>query len=207
MIAVPTASLSRSADGTAFSEQFQDVYHSAHGGLAQSRHVFLAGNALPRRWQGRESFVILETGFGLGLNFLAAWHAWREDAARPRRLHFVSIESTPLPAAELADALAPFAELAPLARALCRAWPPPLAGFHRIHFDAGNVILTLVLGEARTALPQLVAQVDAFFLDGFSPAKNPGIWSPEVVRELARVAGPGATLATWTVAGGVRAAL
>lgn len=207
MIVVPTATLSRTADGTAFSDEFRDVYHSAHGGLAQSRHVFLAGNALPERWRQRESFVILETGFGLGLNFLAAWHAWRADPARPRRLHFLSVESTPLAAAELAQALAPFEELAPLSRALCRAWPPPLAGFHRIHFDAGNVILTLMLGPATTALPQLVASVDAFFLDGFSPARNPGIWSPEVVRELARVAAPGATLATWTVAGGVRAAL
>ena len=207
MIAVPTATLSRTPDGTAFSEEFRDVYHSTHGGLAQSRHVFLAGNGLPQRWRGREHFVILETGFGLGLNFLTAWHAWREDPARPRRLHFLSVEGTPLAADELAQALAPFEELAPLARALRRAWPPPVAGFHRIHFDAGNVILTLMLGPAATALPQLVARVDAFFLDGFSPARNPGIWSPEVVRELARVAAPGATLATWTVAGGVRAAL
>ena len=207
MIAVPTATLARSGDGTAFSDEFQDVYHSAHGGLAQSRHVFLAGNGLPERWRGRDAFVIVETGFGLGLNFLAAWHAWRDDAGRPRRLHFISVESRPLDAKDLAAGLAPFAELAPLARALCSAWPPPLAGFHRIHFEGGDVILTLALGEASVVLPQLVASVDAFFLDGFSPAKNPGIWSPDVVRELARVAAPGATLATWTVAGGVRAAL
>jgi len=207
MIAVPTASLARSGDGTAFSEEFQDVYHSAHGGLAQSRHVFIAGNGLPERWRGRDAFVILETGFGLGLNFLATWHEWRADPARPRRLHFVSVESRPLDAKDLAAALAPFAELAPLARALTGAWPPPLAGFHRMHFDGGDVILTLLLGEAHAVLPQLVASVDAFFLDGFAPARNPGIWSPEVVRELARVAAPGATLATWTVAGGVRTAL
>ena len=207
MIAVPTASLARSGDGTAFSDEFHDVYHSTHGGLAQSRHVFLAGNSLPQRWQGRDAFVILETGFGLGLNFLAAWDAWRADAARPARLHFISVESRPLDARDLENALAPFTALEPLSRALRVAWPPPLAGFHRIHFDGGNVILTLIFGDAAAALPQLAASVDAFFLDGFSPAKNPGIWSPEVVRELARVAAPGATLATWTVAGGVRAAL
>jgi len=207
MIAVPTASLARSGDGTAFSDEFQDVYHSSHGGLAQSRQVFLAGNRLPERWRGRDAFVILETGFGLGLNFLAAWDAWRADAARPSRLHFISVESRPLNEKDLADALARFEELAPLARALRTAWPPPLGGFHRLHFDGGNVILTLLFGEAASVLPQLVGCVDAFFLDGFSPAKNPGIWSPEVVRELARVAAPGATLATWTVAGGVRAAL
>ena len=207
MIAVPTASLARSGDGTAFSDEFQDVYHSAHGGLAQSRYVFLAGNGLPERWRARDAFVILETGFGLGLNFLASWDAWRADPARPQRLHFISVESRPLDARDLAAALASFPELEPLARALCAAWPPPLAGFHRIHFDAGNVILTLLFGDAHALLPQLIAAVDAFFLDGFSPAKNPGIWSPEIVRELARVAAPDATLATWTVAGGVRTAL
>jgi tRNA 5-methylaminomethyl-2-thiouridine biosynthesis bifunctional protein len=207
MIAVPTATLAKSSDGTAFSDEFQDVYHSTHGGLAQSRHVFLAGNGLPERWRGRDAFSILETGFGLGLNFLAAWEAWRADPARPRMLHFVSVEGRPLAAKDLAAALAPFGELAPFARALLAAWPPPLAGFHRMHFDAGRVVLTLALGDAAEALPQLVGSIDAFFLDGFAPARNPGIWSPPVIRELARVAAPAATLATWTVAGGVRAAL
>src|SRR3954469_537821 len=116
MISLPTATLARSGDGTAFSDEFQDVYHSTQGGLAQSRHVFLAGNGLPERWRGRDAFVILETGFGLGLNFLAAWDAWRADAARPVRLHFISVESRPLEAADLSSALAPFVELAPLAR-------------------------------------------------------------------------------------------
>lgn len=169
--------------------------------------MFLGGNGLPQRWQGRDRFVIVETGFGLGLNFLAAWDAWRADPARPGRLHFVSVESRPFDRGDLAAALAPFEELAPLSQALAAAWPPPLAGFHRLHFDGGNLILTLLLGEARDLLPQLEARADAFFLDGFSPARNPGIWSPEVVRELARLATPGATVATWTVAGGVRAAL
>jgi tRNA 5-methylaminomethyl-2-thiouridine biosynthesis bifunctional protein len=207
MVTVPTARLERSADGTPFSPEFQDVYHSSHGGLQQARHVFLRGNDLPARWQGRDSFVIVETGFGLGVNFLAAWEAWRADPSRSRRLHFVSVESHPFTREDLAAALEPFAEIEALASALVIAWPPPLAGFHRAHFDGGNVILTLLFGEARAMLPQLVAQGDAFFLDGFSPARNPGMWSPEVVREIARLAAPGATLATWTVAGGVRTAL
>ena len=207
MVTVPTARLERSADGTPFSPEFQDVYHSSHGGLQQARHVFLRGNDLPERWQGRDSFVIVETGFGLGVNFLAAWQSWRADPSRSRRLHFVSVESHPFTREDLAAALEPFAEIEALASALVIAWPPPLAGFHRMHFDGGNVILTLLFGEARAMLPQLVAQGDAFFLDGFSPARNPGIWSSEVVREIARLAAPGATLATWTVAGGVRTAL
>src|SRR5258708_15331532 len=205
--AVRTARCEVSADGTLVSPEFKDVYHSADGGLAQSRHVFLAANELPARWKARPSFVILETGFGLGLNFLAAWEARRRDGGRSRRLHFVSVESRPFSGADLAAALAPFAELQPLAQALVNLWPPPLAGFHRLHFDGGNVILTLLFGDVREMLPQLVARADAFFLDGFTPARNPGMWSPEVVRELARLAAPGATIATWTVAGGVRTAL
>jgi tRNA 5-methylaminomethyl-2-thiouridine biosynthesis bifunctional protein len=206
-VSLPTASLERAPDGTPFSSEYQDVYHSAQGGLAQARYVFLGGNALPERWRGRDTFVVLETGFGLGLNFLATWDAWRADPARCRRLHFVSVESRPFARQELAQAHAGEHELAPLARQLVDAWPPPVAGFHRLHFEGGNVILTLLLGDARALLPQLEARADALFLDGFAPARNPGIWSPDVVRELARLAAPGATVATWTVAGGVRTAL
>jgi tRNA 5-methylaminomethyl-2-thiouridine biosynthesis bifunctional protein len=206
-LCVVPARLARDAAGVAYSPEFQDVYHSRAGGLAQARHVFLAGNALPGRWRERESFVILETGFGIGLNFLAAWHAWRADPRRPARLHFVSIEKHPFAHADLAAALTPFEELSALAHALLALWPPPLAGYHRLHFDGGGVILTLVFGDARSELPRLVAGADAFFLDGFAPARNPEMWSPEVVREIARLAAPGATLATWTVAGGVRTAL
>src|SRR6478752_9389571 len=136
-VTVPTAQLERAPDGTPWSPEFEDLYHSAQGGLEQARHVFLQGNGLPDRWRGRDAFVILETGFGLGLNFLAAWDAWRADASRPSRLHFISVESRPLDAKDLEAALAPFTSLAPLSRALRAAWPPPLAGFHRIHFDGG----------------------------------------------------------------------
>jgi tRNA 5-methylaminomethyl-2-thiouridine biosynthesis bifunctional protein len=206
-ICVTPARLQRTPDGVPFAPEFQDIYHSASGGLAQARHVFLAGNSLPGRWRGRDAFTILETGFGLGLNFLAAWHALRGDPKGPARLHFVSVERHPFSARDLAEALEPFEELRPLVTALVAIWPPPIAGFHRLQFDGGRVQLTLMAGDARELLPQLEAGADALFLDGFSPARNPEMWSPEVVRELARVAVPGATLATWTVAGGVRAAL
>jgi len=205
-VSLPTAQLDP-RDGAPFSREFDDVYHSASGALAQARHVFLAGNGLPQRWRRRSSFTIVETGFGLGLNFLATWQAWRDDAERPARLHFVSVESTPLAQGDLARALQPFQELAPLAHALGQVYPPPLAGFHRLQFDGGRVALTLLWGEARAVLPQLVARADAFYLDGFSPSRNATAWTPEVMRELARVAAAEATLATWTVAGGVRAAL
>ncbi len=206
-VCVTPARLTRTPEGVPFAPEFQDIYHSADGGLAQARHVFLAGNSLPARWGGRDSFTILETGFGLGLNFLAAWDAFRSDPRAPARLHFVSVERHPFAASDLAEALAPFEELGPLVTGLLAVWPPPLAGFHRLQFEGGRVQLTLICGDARELLPQLEASADAVFLDGFSPARNPEMWSPEVVRELARLASPGATLATWTVAGGVRAAL
>ena len=206
-VTLATASLARDASGTPFSAEYQDVYHSSHGGLQQARHVFLEGNALPERWRERPSFAIVETGFGIGLNFLATWDAWRADPVRSRRLHFVSVENRPFAAPALAEALAPFTPVASLARALVAVWPPALAGFHRLHFDAGRVILTLLFGEAAELLPQLVGRADALYLDGFAPAKNPALWTPAIVRELARIARPGATLATWTVASGVRSAL
>ena len=206
-VCVTPAQLQRTPLGVPFAPGFEDTYYSASGGLAQARQVFLAGNGLPERWRGRDSFTILETGFGLGLNFLAAWDLLRADPQGPARLHFVSVERHPFAARDLAEALAPFEELKPLVTGLLATWPPPIAGFHRLQFDGGRVQLTLMAGDARELLPQLEASADAIFLDGFSPARNPEMWSPEVVRELARVAAPGATLATWTVAGGVRAAL
>ncbi|HET7728530.1 MAG TPA: FAD-dependent 5-carboxymethylaminomethyl-2-thiouridine(34) oxidoreductase MnmC [Usitatibacter sp.] len=206
-VTVPTASLDRTQAGIPYSREFDDQYHSFQGAIEQSRHVFLAGNGLPGRWAGRDTFTVLETGFGLGINFLVTWQAWREDARRPRRLHFVSVESRPLARDDLEACLAPYEPLQPLARALLNVWPPPLAGLHRLHFDGGNVILSLALGEAGGMLPRLSLEADALYLDGFTPKRNPAIWSPETVRELARLARPGATLATWTVAGGVRTAL
>lgn len=162
----------------------------------------LGANALPQRWSGRECFTILATGFDAGAPFLAAWQAHRDDAARPRRLHLLVAEPRPPSREDLRRALKAWPDLAPLAGALQRAWPPPLAGFHRMHFDAGQVILTLLSGPARETLPQLEAKVDAFCLGAGADG-----WTPEVVRELARLAAPGATLGAMTVAQGARAAL
>jgi tRNA 5-methylaminomethyl-2-thiouridine biosynthesis bifunctional protein len=192
-------------DGVPFSEDYGDVYASRDGALGQARHVFLGGNDLPARWRGRGQFVILETGFGLGINFLATLQAWRCDPARPRRLHVVSIELHPVGADALAQA-AP-AELQPLARDLVACWPPPLPGLHRIEFDAGAVLLTLALGDARDLLPQLALGADAIYLDGFAPERNPVMWEPPLLKAVARVARPGATLATYTAARTVRDAL
>lgn len=193
------------ADGHPFSARFGDVYASRDGALGQARHVFLGGNGLPARWQGRGQFVVLETGFGLGTNFLATLQAWRADPQRPRRLHYVSVERHPLRAADLVNA-APD-ELRQLAAELSNRWPLPLPGLHRLHFDDGAVTLTLALGDARALLPQLVLGANAIYLDGFSPELNPELWDAPLLKAVARLARPGATLATYTAARAVRDAL
>ena len=204
---IEPAHLNFALDGTPVSERYGDVYHSAAGGHEQARHVFLAGNGLPQRWRNQDSFSILETGFGLGLNFMATWLAWRNDAQRCHTLEFVSVEKHPFSSADLAIAHAAWPEFAGLSAALCDGWPPLVSGEHRIELDHGRCVLRLVFGDAMEQLPQLDLAVDAIYLDGFSPARNPELWSPEICRALARLAKQGTTLATWSVAGQVRQSL
>jgi tRNA 5-methylaminomethyl-2-thiouridine biosynthesis bifunctional protein len=201
------ARLAFAADGTPYSEAYGDLYHSADGGAAQARHVFLAGNGLPARWAGARRFTILETGFGFGLSFLATWQAWREDPRRCPRLHYVSVEKHPFGAQDLAVLHAAHAEFAPLAEELRSAWPILVPGVHRLEFEDGRVVLTLAFGDAPRLLPQLRLAADAIYLDGFAPAKNPQMWSPEVLKAIARLAAPGASAATWSVAASVREGL
>jgi tRNA 5-methylaminomethyl-2-thiouridine biosynthesis bifunctional protein len=185
---------------------FGDVYHPAVGALEQAQHVFLRGNGLPERWRGRTDFTILETGFGLGNNFLAAWQAWRDDPGRCERLHVVSIELHPPRHEDLARAHAA-SPLQALARPLLQAWPPLAPGLHVLAFEAGRVRLTLALGDATRLLPHLRLQADAVFLDGFAPAHNPALWEPALVKAIARRCAPRATAATWSVARALHAAL
>lgn len=198
------ATPSLTQDGTPFSTHYDDVYHSTEGGLAQAHHVFLGGNGLPEGWRDRRAFTIVETGFGQGLNFLATWAAWRDDPQRCARLDFVSIEKHPFDQAGLGVVHPAQGPLAALAEALRRAWPVPVPGIHRLVFEQGRVTLTLLFGDGLEMLPQLSCAADAFYLDGFSPAKNPDLWQPPVFKQLARVARAGATLATYTAAGVVR---
>ncbi|MCB1906577.1 MAG: bifunctional tRNA (5-methylaminomethyl-2-thiouridine)(34)-methyltransferase MnmD/FAD-dependent 5-carboxymethylaminomethyl-2-thiouridine(34) oxidoreductase MnmC [Rhodocyclaceae bacterium] len=204
---ITPAELSFNGDGTPYSARFDDVYHSAHGALGQASHVFLGGNQLPGRWRHRRSFTVVETGFGTGVNFLACWAAWRADPLRSDRLHFVSTEKHPFAARDLARLHGRFPDLAAQSAVLCRGWPPALPGVHRLHLDDGRVTLTLLFGDATTALARLDCAADALFLDGFSPARNPEMWSPRLCHLLAGVCAPDATLATWSVAAPVRSAL
>jgi tRNA 5-methylaminomethyl-2-thiouridine biosynthesis bifunctional protein len=204
--AVVPAKIIRDADGTPFSSDYGDVYHPAAGALTQARHVFLGGNDLPERWRGRDRFVVLETGFGLGNNFLATWDAWQRDPAACERLQFISVERHP-PTRDQLRTLPRDGALAHLATLLADAWPPLTPNLHRLDLDGGRVQLLLAFGDVAAWLPELVARVDAFYLDGFAPARNPLMWQPRLFKAMARLAAPGATVATWTAARGVRDAL
>ena len=200
------AALSFTADGVPFSDRYDDIYHPRVGASVQARHVFIDGNGLPDRWHGRERFVVLETGFGLGNNFLATWQAWRDDPQRCERLIFISIEAQPLTRNELASAHVRTA-WPELSMELQQAWPPLTADLHAMDFEAGRVRLLLALGDVQAWLPELVASVDAFYLDGFAPARNPRMWDGRVCKALSRLAAPDATLATWSAAHALRADL
>jgi tRNA 5-methylaminomethyl-2-thiouridine biosynthesis bifunctional protein len=200
------ARLRFTAQGVPYSESYDDVYHSAGGALGQARHVFIGGNRVVERWANRSRFVILETGFGTGLNFLATWQAWRRDPQRCARLHFVSIEKHPFALADVKVLYRKYPELRTEAAALEAKWPMLVPGAQRIEFDGGKVVLTLFLAHVKVAR-ELRLAADAFYLDGFAPAKNPDMWSPALMRALARLAAPSATAATWSVAASVRHAL
>jgi tRNA 5-methylaminomethyl-2-thiouridine biosynthesis bifunctional protein len=194
-------------DGTPFSPRFGDIYRTRAGGLEQARHVFLDGCGLPAAWQGQAQWRILETGFGLALNFLAAWQAWRDDPARPRVLHYVAIEGFPATADDLVRSAEPYAELAPLARELAGHWWGMTAGVHRIALDQGQVLLTLCIGDIRAMLRELDFTADSLFLDGFAPDLNPDMWDLPVIKSLARLSRRGTRVASWTSVGEVRRAL
>jgi tRNA U34 5-methylaminomethyl-2-thiouridine-forming methyltransferase MnmC len=187
------------AGGVPVSTRFDDPYFSLDGGLAETGHVFLAGNDLPARF--RDGFHIGELGFGTGLNLLAAWDAWRR-ARMPGRLSYTGFEAFPLAAADLAQALAAFPALVDLARPLLSAWA---AGETRI--DAPDLAARIVIGDARQTLPAWTGRADAWFLDGFAPARNPELWQPELMAEVARHTAPGGSFATYSAAGHVRRAL
>ncbi|MBP5992113.1 MAG: FAD-dependent 5-carboxymethylaminomethyl-2-thiouridine(34) oxidoreductase MnmC [Piscinibacter sp.] len=203
---IVAARIERSPEGLPFAAAFGDVYHPRAGALEQARHVFLAGNGLPERWRGRARFVIAETGFGLGNNFLAAWAAWRDDPQRCERLDFLSVELHPPSAADLV-AWPRDPAVAELAAQLHAQWPPLTHDLHRLSFEGGRVTLQLAFGAAAAWLPEWVARIDAFFLDGFAPDRNPAMWEARLFKSLARLAAPGATTATWSAARAVRDAL
>ncbi|MGI8841275.1 MAG: tRNA (5-methylaminomethyl-2-thiouridine)(34)-methyltransferase MnmD, partial [Caulobacteraceae bacterium] len=191
-------------DGSPRSRAYNDVYFSADGGLAEARAVFLAGCGLPAAWAGRGRFVVAELGFGTGLNIAALLDLWRAAGPPGGRLSIFSVEANPLAADEAARALAPWPELAPIAERLIARWPGRARGFHRVDFPEFAATLDVAVMEAAAALAAWSGAADAWFLDGFAPARNPMMWRKEVLGLVARRSAPGARLATYSVAGHVR---
>ncbi|WP_299620401.1 tRNA (5-methylaminomethyl-2-thiouridine)(34)-methyltransferase MnmD [uncultured Tateyamaria sp.] len=180
------------------STRFDDPYFSLEDGLAETGHVFLAGNGLPDRF--RDGFHVAELGFGTGLNFLATWAAWRATGL-PGSLRFTSFEAFPMAVEDMAAALAAFPTLEPLAAQM-------LAAFELgIDVVLEVAVLHVVPGDARAALPAWAGKADAWFLDGFSPAKNPELWGADLMGQVAAHTEPQGTVATYTAAGFVRRGL
>ena len=201
----PPPALDWSRPSAPASTDFDDIYFSTDGGLEEAETVFLKGCGLPEGWQKHSRFVIGELGFGSGLNFLTAWRMWDKTKTANSRLHFISIEKFPFDAEQLRQALAAWPELENYSAQLIDQWPGRVKGFHRLHF--GDVTLTLIHDDISGALDAVDARVEAWFLDGFTPVKNPDMWSSEVMAKIARLSAPGARLGTFTVAANVRQAL
>lgn len=227
----PTAAINWDANGLPISSQFDDVYFSKNSGIDETRFVFLHHNHLPERWKNLSAgavFTIAETGFGTGLNFLATWQMWREHAPADAALHFISVEKFPLSRSDLERALNLWPELNEIATLLLAQYPPVDArGFHRLNF--GTVQLTLIYADAIAGFSQLLAIenpgpevhrrtcgfseyaqvncIDAWFLDGFAPAKNPDLWTEDLFQLVAKLSRIDSTFATFTAAGIVRRGL
>ena len=223
------AALTWDEQGQPICQRFDDIYFSRSDGLAESNYVFIQNNQLPQRWKALEKygcFTIAETGFGTGLNFVATWQLWNslQDKKNLQTLHFISAEKYPLTRQDISRSLALWPELKPYADSLCEHYPPqPAEDFVRLIFQQGRVILTLYFGDASEGFEQLSAipscselstengsfgdtptQVNAWYLDGFAPAKNPEMWHAKLYQTMAALSGADTSFATFTAAGAVK---
>lgn len=186
-------------DGVPVSVRFDDPFYSLENGWSETRHTFLAGNDLPERFA--TGFHIAELGFGTGLNAVAALHLWRESG-QAGSLRFTSFELEPMGAEDMDRALSRWPELHALAEPIIRARDQG-----SLQVETPDLNLTVVPGDARETVPAWVGQADAWFLDGFAPTKNPALWEPALLMEVARHTRSGGTAATYSAAGHVRTAL
>lgn len=201
-------------DGQPYSARFEDVYFSTSAdnpqqGVLETEYVFLKHNQLAQRWHSlnQPTFTITETGFGTGLNFLCACQLWLRSAPVAARLHFISIEKYPLSLTQLQQAHAIWIDLASISTALRAQYSALTEGIHRFSLFSGRIVLTLHIGDIQSCLPEIQTPVDAWFLDGFSPAKNPEMWQPNLFVHMAHLSHKQTTFATFTSAGMVRRGL
>ena len=181
------------------STRFDDPYYSLDNGLAETQYVFLAGNGLPERF--KNGFQIAELGFGTGLNLLAALKLWR-DSGQTGQMRFTTFELYPLAAADMIRAQAEFPEVADIAAELAPFWEQGATDI-----DLPDLHFRMITGDARQTLPKWADQADAWFLDGFAPAKNPELWEPDLMAEVGQHTAPDGTAATYSAAGAIRRAL
>ena len=186
-------------DATPISRRFDDPYFSLGDGLAETRHVFLSGNTLPARF--KPDFHIAELGFGTGLNMLASWQSWLETGNQGE-LHFTSFEQYPMARSDMASALMAFPNLSDLADQFLLNYQPA-----NLNLTLPGLTFRLITGDANQTLPNWPGTADAWFLDGFSPAKNPELWAAPLMQQVANHTVPNGTFATYTAAGHVRRAL
>jgi tRNA U34 5-methylaminomethyl-2-thiouridine-forming methyltransferase MnmC len=188
-----------------YSRRFDDHYYSKNDGRAECRHVFLAGNGLPERWRDKATFRIGELGFGTGLNMLESWRIWRETREPGQRLELLSFEAYPLARDAMARALARWPELSAETGECLRQWPekPENETTIRVALDPATD-LTVLIGEASERIGVIAEPRDAWYLDGFAPARNPAMWSAELMQAVHDATRPGGTFATYTAAGWVR---
>ncbi|XDD49718.1 bifunctional tRNA (5-methylaminomethyl-2-thiouridine)(34)-methyltransferase MnmD/FAD-dependent 5-carboxymethylaminomethyl-2-thiouridine(34) oxidoreductase MnmC [Leptospira sp. WS92.C1] len=194
---------------TPISDEFGDIYFSPENGLEETKHVFIKGNDLITRWENlgpQSSFSILELGFGTGLNFLTTWKEYSKFQER-FRLHYISIEKFPLSKEEISKAMSVFPELNEFKNEFLKSYQDLIPGMNYFRFQEGKIHLTLFLGDVKDALCEISGKVDAIYLDGFAPSKNPEMWEEFVFQNIRNVAKPGTTVSTFTVARMVRDSL
>ena len=201
-------------DGQPYASAFQDVYFSTDNGLLETDYVFLQGNELVNRWQSlnANTFTIAETGFGTGLNFLCAAKLWLETAPKEARLHFISVEKYPLSLVEITAALRLWPTLNALSEPFLAQYERLLNGATSILLFDNRIQLSLLIADATEAYQSNYVEhtnliVDAWFLDGFAPAKNPDMWQAALFKNMALLSNTSTTFATFTSAGAVRRAL
>jgi len=185
--------------GVPVSKQFNDPYFSLENGLEETRHVFLKGNGLPERYC--DGFHIGELGFGSGLNLLEAWSSWLATG-RSGRLNFTSFEAFPMSALEMERSLALFPVDQTLASKLTKAMH-----LGQTSLETDSLSFQMIVGDARKTVPAWDQSADAWFLDGFSPAKNPELWEPSLLAAVHSHTSANGTVATYTAAGAVRRGL
>lgn len=211
--AISYAQLSFDADGTPESTRHGDVYFSRGKGLAESQYVFLHNNHFPQRWQMQtyqRRWVVAETGFGTGLNFFLTAEQFLAHAPKHAHLQFISFEKFPLSPSDFQQATSNWAEYSTLRNAILEQYPELLPGFHRLT-PHPRITLDLFIGDVLDGLPTWAKvhqqQVDAWYLDGFAPSKNPDMWQPELYRAIAKSLKAQGSLATFTATGSVRRGL